>query len=63
MYIGITSLVFFIIASPFMYSLTQKVTSAIGFNTGSGGCPNYYGLILHVVVFAILLRLIMLINF
>ena len=56
-----SALLFLLIASPFMYRLTNKITSLVGFETSSNGCPNIYGLILHTLVFALLVRLMMVI--
>ena len=48
--------VFALIASPFMYKLTQAATGAVGFSTSNEGCPNYWGLLLHSVVFLLIVR-------
>ena len=56
-----SGLLFLLIASPFMYQLTNKVTSMTGFETSVNGCPNLYGLLLHGVVFLLLVRFLMLI--
>ena len=54
-------LLFLLIASPFMYKLTNKLTKLVGWTSSVNGCPNIGGLILHAVVFVILIRVIMLI--
>ena len=54
-----SALAFLLIASPFMYKITGEVTDAVGFSTSVDGCPNVYGLVLHAVVFAIIVRLLM----
>jgi len=56
-----SALLFLLISSPFMYNVTNSLTSTIGFLTSSNGCPNIHGLVLHAVVFAILIRVLMLI--
>lgn len=56
-----SGLLFLLIASPYMYQLTNKVTSIAGFETSVNGCPNLYGLVLHGVVFLLLVRVLMLI--
>lgn len=56
-----TALLFLLIASPFMYNITNSLTSTIGFQTSSNGCPNIWGLVIHAIVFAILTRVLMLI--
>ena len=56
-----SALLFILIASPFMYQLTNKLTRLTGFETSSNGCPNLYGLLLHGVVFLLLVRVLMLI--
>lgn len=56
-----SGLLFFFIAAPFTYQVTGFLTS---WNTSSkSGCPNYFGLILHAIVFAILVRISMAIPF
>lgn len=54
-------LLFLLISSPFMYTITEKLTSLVGWNTSKNGCPNIGGLILHTIVFILLVRVIMLI--
>ena len=56
-----SGLLFLLISSPFMYRLTNQVTSMVGFETSVNGCPNLYGLLLHGVVFLLLVRALMLI--
>lgn len=58
----VVGILFFIIAAPFMYQLTGKVTDLMKFETSVNGCPNYYGLIIHTIVFIVLLRLLMFIK-
>jgi hypothetical protein len=54
-------ILFLIIASPFMYKLTNSLTTLLGWETSVDGCPNLAGLILHAVVFGLLVRVLMLI--
>lgn len=54
-----SALAFLLIASPFMYKITGSVTDAVGFTTSVKGCPNVYGLVLHAIVFAVIVRLLM----
>ena len=54
-------ILFLIIASPFMYRLTNSLTELVGWETSVNGCPNMGGYILHAIVFGLLVRLIMLI--
>lgn len=54
-----SALAFLLIASPFMYKITGGVTDAVGFTTSKDGCPNVYGLVLHAIVFAVIVRLLM----
>ena len=58
----ILSLLFLLIASPFMYKLTGKVTSSFNFTTSTNGCPNISGLILHSIVFFLLVTIILLLG-
>jgi ABC-type sulfate transport system permease component len=55
------ALLFLLIASPFMFKITNAITNTLGFQTSLDGCPNIWGLLLHTVVFAVLVRLMMLI--
>jgi len=57
----IYAVLFFIIAAPFTYMLTGKLTELIGWETSVNGAPNYGGVILHAIVFLLLTRLIMMI--
>lgn len=53
-------LLFLLVSSPFMYGLTNKITSAVGFQISDAqGCPNLAGMILHTLVFIIVLRLML----
>ena len=56
-----SALIFLIIASPLMFKLTGYIFSKAGFTTQSGGCPNWYGLIIHAIVFGCIIRLSMLV--
>lgn len=52
-------LLFLLIASPFMYRLTNMFTGLFGWTSSHGGKPNLSGLLLHAVVFAVLVRVVM----
>lgn len=54
-----SALLFLLIASPFMYGITGKVSEMVGVATSSNGCPNLVGLALHAVVFMLLIRALM----
>ena len=58
-FISLEMLVLYVlIASP----LTYQVTNSIGLpSLNAKGCPSWWGVILHGVVFAVLVRLLMLI--
>ena len=56
-----SGLIFFLIAAPFMFKLTGGILSSAGLQIEKDGCPNLLGVGIHAVVFAILVRLIMLI--
>ena len=56
-----SGLLFFLIASPFMFKLTGRLLSLAGLQIEKDGCPNLIGVGIHAVVFAILVRLMMLI--
>lgn len=57
-----SGLLFFIIAAPFMFKLTGGILSSAGLEIEKDGCPNLLGVGIHAVVFAILVRLMMLIS-
>jgi len=52
----IASIIFLLIASPFMFRLTGAVFSKLGLETEDDGCPNLIGLLIHSAVFALLIR-------
>lgn len=52
-------ILFLIIAAPFMYRVTNGLTGLVGWTSSSNGKPNWSGLLLHAVVFAVLVRLVM----
>lgn len=52
------AIVFFIIASPFMFRLTNKFTNIFNWQTSTKGCPNIAGLLLHTIVFALIVILL-----
>lgn len=55
-----SGLLFFLVSSPYVFSLTNEFTSRIGLDISNKvGCPNLAGLILHASVFTILLRILM----
>ena len=56
-----SGLLFLIVASPFMYGFTGVIVGKIGIKTSENGCPYIIGLIIHAIVFAILIRIMMLI--
>jgi hypothetical protein len=54
-----SALVFFLLACPETYKVTQMVFGSI-FTTSNGGCPTPMGLLLHTVVFFFVLLGLML---
>jgi hypothetical protein len=54
-----TAILFILIASPLMFKLTGSVFQKLGLQTQQGGCPNWWGILIHAVVFALLIRLLM----
>lgn len=62
MVIVAVALMFFLVSSPFMYNITQKIAAKLNLNLGKDGCPNYTGVIVHTIVFIIILRLLMFIK-
>jgi len=55
----VAAVLFVVIASPFMFKLTGKLSLLAGVKTEDGGLPNMFGLILHAIVFAVVIRLSM----
>jgi hypothetical protein len=56
----ISGLLFLLVASPYLYTLTNTATSTIGLVIADAdGCPNLAGIIVHGIVFTILLRVLM----
>jgi|TARA_B110000259_G_C14033457_1_gene407877 hypothetical protein len=54
-----SSVAFIIISLPITYIITGKLTDVINFSTSKNGCPNIFGIILHALVFAVVVRLMM----
>lgn len=53
-------IIFAIIASPFMFRITNFFFKKLGFPTvDSNGVPNLFGLVLHAGVFIVVIRLLM----
>lgn len=57
-----SALLFLLIASPFMFKLTGTLFSKLGLKTEQNGCPNWWGLVIHTVVFAVLVRVMMVVH-
>jgi hypothetical protein len=55
-----SALLFLLIAAPFTYKLTGSLFEKVGLEIEKVGCPNMTGLIIHAVVFAVLIRVMML---
>lgn len=56
---ALVAVLFFVVSFPLVYNLTNKLTNYANVETSSGGCPNYYGLALHTVVFLFAVRAMM----
>lgn len=56
-----SGLLFFVIAAPFMFKLTGGIFSLVDLKIENDGCPNLLGIGIHSLVFAILVRVMMLI--
>ena len=54
-----SGLLFFLIASPYLYSIVNELVGLAGVSTAKNGCPNLAGLILHSIVFVLIVRLMM----
>ena len=51
------TLLFLLLASPCMYTITGKTTLLVNWETSHNGCPNWMGLLLHTIVFLLFVRL------
>lgn len=57
-------LLFVIIASPMVFLLVNGLTSSLGLSIcDKNGCPNSVGLVVHGVVFVLLVRALLMINY
>ncbi len=54
-----TTILFLVIASPFMFKFVNSLLGSLLKICNKNGCPTGAGLILHSIVFALLLRLLM----
>lgn len=55
-----SGILFLLVSSPYMFSLTNNITSRIGMDISNKvGCPNMAGLLLHASVYTVLLRILM----
>ena len=54
----IAAALFAIVSAQFTYELTDKVSRLVGFETTAGGGPTLIGFLIHVLVFALLFRLV-----
>lgn len=56
----ISGLLFLLVSSPYMFSLTNDITSRIGMDISNKvGCPNLAGLLLHASIYTVLIRILM----
>jgi len=55
-----STLIFFLIASPETYKMTQKVFGWLFLVADSGGCPTAFGFFLHTILFFLVLWGVML---
>lgn len=56
----IITIIFFILALPFVFGLSNKVTRLVGVNTvNEMGVPSLVGIFIHTIIFLILIRLLM----
>lgn len=54
-----SALVFFLLASPQMFSFVQRILGSVVQIADPNGCPTHFGLILHTIVFLGVLFLMM----
>jgi hypothetical protein len=56
-----SALLFFVIASPFMFGLTQQIFGKL-FAVTKGACPTLGGVFLHAVVYGLLVYVLMILQ-
>jgi len=57
---AMAGLLFLLVASPYLYSVVNSLTSSVGVPTStSGGTPNLFGLLFHALIFTVVVRLLM----
>jgi hypothetical protein len=54
-----TTVIFLIVANPYMYKFVQIILGKFVKIADKGGCPTWVGFLLHAVVFTLILRAIM----
>jgi ABC-type Fe3+ transport system permease subunit len=60
----VVALVFALVSSPMTYKLVNSLTKKVNFPISTDeGLPNYWGQLIHTIVFAVILRLLMLIKY
>lgn len=58
-----TGLLFVVVANPMAFKFVNSITQGLGLTIASGvGCPNWKGIILHGLVFALAVRGMMLLD-
>lgn len=55
----LSGLLFLLVASPFLFTVMNELTSSFGMTIAHNGCPNMGGLLIHAIVFMLLVRLLM----
>ena len=65
----VAGILFFVVASPLTYRLVDSVVGGVVtavvpafapmFKVASAGCPTYYGLVVHAVVFGVITYMLM----
>lgn len=54
-----SAIAFLLIAAPFTYRFTGSIFSQLGVTIQKDGCPNIWGLIIHAILFALIVRIMM----
>jgi hypothetical protein len=55
----IGGVLFLLLASPYLFGITDNLSSLINIKISDNGCPNSAGIILHGIIFALAVRLLM----
>ena len=50
---------FLVVASPFLYDVSNTISNSMGIVISNNGCPNSAGILVHALIFTLIVRLLM----